>query len=212
MGQRILSFQLEGMNSDDQWQNVYSGTSIGNKKICFFNPVTVKKIRLSVTNRMAEPHLSIFAVYNIKDVHLEPEKRENLGSFYNGITRKYGIEQSEEPALEIGKWDNNSFRNGEWKEMSFDLTKYVTRIGQYEVSFSSIADNKESGIEFKAWELEMYGGEIPGAIELLKGSSTFRITRSQQTLDEFPTIFRVKIKGNSRNASGNITIKRMTFK
>jgi len=57
----------------------------------------------------------------------------------------------------------------------------------------------------------MYGGKATGSIEFLKESSTFRITRSQQTLDEFPTIFRVKIKGKSENTSGNISVKSLTY-
>lgn len=210
-GQRVLAFQIEGMNSENKWQKVYSGTSIGSKKICYFNPVTVKKIRVSCTNTKADPHLSDFAVYNIKGVNLDPEKRDNLGSFYDGIARKNGTDPSEEPASEIGTWDNNSFRNGEWKEISFDLTRYVTRIGQYEVSFTAKGENKESGLQFKDWALEMYGGILAGAVELLKESSTFRITRSQQTLDEFSTIFRVRIKGKSEKASGIISIKRITW-
>jgi len=209
-GQRVLTFQIEGMNSEDQWQKVYSGTSIGNKKICYFDPVTLKKIRISVANTKGDPHLSDFAVYNIKGVNLAPEKRDNLGSFYDGLARKNGTDPLEEPAFEIGSWDNKSLRNGEWKAMSFDLTKYVTRIGQYEIAFSS-KEYKESGLEFKDWELEMYGGKATGSIEFLKESSTFRITRSQQTLDEFPTIFRVKIKGKSENTSGNISIKSLTY-
>ena len=209
-GQRVLAFQIEGMNSQSQWQKVYSGTSIGNKKICYFNPVTVKKIRISVTNTKSDPRILNFAVYNIQGVPLVPEKRDNLDSFYDGIARKNGDDPSEEPALKIGKWDNNSFNNGEWKEMTFDLTKCVTRIGQYEVTFSS-KENKESGLEFKEWKLEMYGGKIAGAVEHLKESSTFRITRSQQTLDEFPTIFRVKIRGKTEQTSGIITVKRITW-
>ena len=104
----------------------------------------------------------------------------------------------------------DSFSNTEWKEMSIDLTKYVTRIGQYEVAFSAL-NNKESGFEFRDWEVEMYGRKSTDSIELLKGSSTFRITRSQQTLDEFPTILRLKIKSKSEKTAGNITVKRVRY-
>lgn len=128
----------------------------------------------------------------------------------HGIARKNGTDQKEEPIIEIGTWDSNSVSNIEWKELSIDLTKYVTRIGQYEVTFVAL-NNNDSGLEFRDLELEMYGGKSINSIELLKGSSTFRITRSQQTLDEFPTILRLKIKSKSEKTSGNITVKRLMY-
>ena len=189
---------------------IYMGTSIGNKRICYFNPVKVAKIKLSVTNSKAIPQISNFAVYNIKNVLLEPEKRENLGSFYDGIARKTGTDPTRESALKIDSWDLNTFNSTEWKEMSFDLTKYVTRIGQYELSFSDQNANNDSGLEFREWKLQMYGGEVLNSIELLKGTSTFRITRSQQTLDEFPAILNIKVRSKTKT-SGIVTLKRVTW-
>ncbi len=211
MGQRVLAFSIEGMNEKEQWNEVYDGTSIGHKRICHFNPVTLKKIKVSFTNTKAKPQISNFSVYNIKGVSLEPEKRKDNSRYYNFIANKKGTDQSDEPGIEIGKWDDKFFSNAEWKEMSFDLTKYVTMVGQYEVTFSAHCNNKGPGLEFKDWEMEMYGVKMKSTIEFLNESSTFRITRSQQTLDEFPTILRLKIKSKSKKTSGNITIKRLTY-
>ena len=133
-------------------------------------------MRLFACCTKAEPQITNFAVYNIKGVSLEPEERNDLDGFYDGIARKNGTNKKEEPGIEVGKWDNNSFSNTEWKEMSFDLTKYVTEIGQYEVTFAAQAEDKESGLEFKDWEMEMYGWKTKSAIELLKESSIFRVT------------------------------------
>ncbi len=69
-------------------------------------------------------------------------------------------------------------------------------------------NSKESGLEFKDWEMEMYGSNTTSTIEFLKESSTFRITRSQQTLDEFPTILRLKIKSQTpRNRQGILPLE-----
>ena len=209
-GQRVLGYTIEGTNEKGESLNLYKGTSVGHKRICYFSPVSVRCIKVSFTNIKAKPVITNFAVYNIKGVSLEPEKRNEPSGFYDGIARKHKISQNEELAIEIGKWDNNSMNTREWKERSIDLTKYVTKIGQYEVNFSG-KDNKEPGLEFKDWEMEMYGGITKNAVELLNGSSTFRITRSQQTLNEFPTILRLKLKCRSENASGIITIKRLTY-
>lgn len=211
MGQRVLAFTIEGMNELGQWIELFSGTSIGHKRICYFNPVILKKIKVSFTNSKAKPRISDFAVYNIKGLNLEPETRNDMGSFYDAITRKKGGENGAEPPIEIAKWDMNSFNTHEWKEMSFDLTRYVTKIGQYEVAFSIPGNNKDSGLEFRDWEVEMYGEKTTRTVELLKGSPIFRITRSQQTLDEFPTKFSVKIKLKSEKTSGSVTVKRLTY-
>jgi len=211
MGQRVLAFSIEGMNEQGQWNEVYDATSIGHKRICHFNPVTLKKIKVSLTNTKAKPIISNFSVYNIKGVSLEPERRKDYTLFYDQIGKKNGIEESDEPGIEIGKWDNNSYSTSKWKELSFDLTKHVTMVGQYEVTFSAKDNIKGSGLEFEDWEMEMYGGKIKNVLEFLKESSTFRVTRTQQTLDEFPTILRLKIKSKSERTSGNITIKRLTY-
>lgn len=210
-GQRVLAYRIEVINEQGHWQEVYSGTSIGFKRICCFNPVVVKQIKVSFTNTKANPQITNFAVYNMTGIRLEPENRNDSGKFYDGITRKNGTDQKEESGIEIGSWNTKSFNNTQWKAMSFDLTKYVTKIGQYEVNFEATDNPKVSGLEFRDWELEMYGGKAKNEIELLKGTSIFRITRSQQTLDEFPTILKLKIKARSAVTSGRITIKRLIY-
>jgi alpha-L-fucosidase len=211
LGQRVLGFLIEIMDENQRWREVYNGTSIGTKKICYFNSVTSKKIKVSFTNTKTLPQITNFAVYNIENISLEPETRNDQSKFYDGILRKNATDQTDEPATEIGKWETDSFNDSDWKEISFDLTKFVGRVGQYEVTFALQDISKESGLEFKDWEMEMYGSKTKNNIELLKESSTFRITRSQQTLDEFPTILRLKIKSRSGKSTGNITIKMVTY-
>jgi len=210
-GQRVLAFSIEGLNEKEQWIEMYDGTSIGQKRICLFNPVTLKKIKVSFTNLKAKPHISNFSVYNIKGVIPELEKRKDNSRYYNFLANKMGTDQSDEPSIEIGTWDDNTYDKAEWKETVFDLTKQVTMTGQYEITFASQNHGQEPMLEFKDWEIEMYGVKMKSTIEFLKETSTFRVTRSQQTLDEFPTILRVKIKSKSDKTSGNITIKRLTY-
>jgi alpha-L-fucosidase len=210
-GQRVLGFSIEIMDENKQWKEVFNGTSIGSKRICYFDPVKTEKIRASFTNIKAKPLIVNFSVYNIAGVSFEPEIRNDKSKFYDGILRKNATDQTDETTIQIGMWDNDLFSDSEWKEMSYDLTKFVNRIGQYEVTFSAQDNNKESGLEFKDWEMEMYGSKTKNNIELLKENSIFRITRSQQTLDEFPTILRLKIKSRSEKSEGNITIKMVTY-
>ena len=72
--------------------------------------------------------------------------------------------------------------------------------------------NKQpTGLQFKDWKLEMYGKEFPEGITKLDGKSVFRITRSQQTLDEFPTRLRIKVKRNPTKSTGEVTIQRIMY-
>ena len=210
-GQRVLAFSIEGMDENSQWKEVYDGTSIGEKRICYFNPVTLKKIKVSFTNIKAEPQILNFAVYDIKGVSMGPEKRKDNSRFYDFLAKKMGTDQLNEPGIEIGSWDDNTFDNAKWKEMSFDLTEYITKAGQYEVTFAAHDNNKDSGLEFKDFEIEMNGGNTKRTIEFLKGNSTFRVTCSQQIPDKIPTKLRLKIKNKTGNTSGNITVKRLTY-
>ena len=210
-GQRVLAFIIEGMDIDGKWNKLYDGTSIGNKRICYFDRVTLKKVKVSFTNFQAEPQITNFAVYNIAGIIPEHEVRNDRDRFYDVNTRKMGAEKEDELPVEIVVWDNNTFNNTSWKEMNFDLTKYMNRVGQYEVKFSSALDVNNSGLEFKDWEMEMYGSSVRSTIELLKDGSTFRITRSQQTLDEFPVILKVKIRSRVESSSGIITLRFLTY-
>ena len=57
----------------------------------------------------------------------------------------------------------------------------------------------------------MYGEKQLSSFTLLPEKYTFRITRSQQTLDEFPTTLNVKVKNKGASSIGEITIKRLTY-
>ena len=209
-GQRVLGFSIDGLDSRGQWKEVYNGTSIGFKRICSFKPVQLKKLRVLFTNVKAQPHIANFAVYNVKGVKFEPEKRDDRDRFYDGVGSKQGSVASQEPAVEIGKWDAPE-KSGEWNELRLDLTRFVRKIGQYEIRFIAQPGGQEAEIEFRDWGVEMYGGKINDAVERLIGRAAFRLTRSQQTVDEFPTIFRVRMKIPKGDPSGVITIRRLTY-
>jgi len=210
-GQRILAFIIEGLDSNDNRRLLYEGTSVGSMKICYFDQVSLRRLMVRFTNVKAEPQITNFAVYDIESVTMPAENRNDRDKFYDGIARRTATEKEEELPVEIGTWDNKSSDFQGWKEMSIDLTKFLNRVGQYEIKFSSASDIDNSGLEFKDWEIEMYGSTMKSAIELLKDGSTFRITRSQQTLDEFPSILRVKMKSMKDNNSGTITIRMLTY-
>jgi hypothetical protein len=119
-------------------------------------------------------------------------------------------ENSGEHSVVIGGWDGTTFDSAEWKELTLDLTPYVTKTGQYEIKFRTLIRDSNVGLEFKNRQLEMYGHEMNGAIEQVDGH-TFRIDRSQQTLDEFKTILKISVRRKPVNSFGEIVIRRITY-
>jgi alpha-L-fucosidase len=209
-GQRVLAFKVEGLDLHGQWKEVYSGTSIGFKKICYFDPVRLKEIRVTFSNTKAQPQISSLAAYNIKGVTMAPEQRDDRDKFYDGVGSKQGATSNQEPAVQVGMWSAGATDSG-WKEYSLDLTRQVSKVGQYEIKFAPAQGTGPAELEFRDPEMEIYGGRTKDVIELLGGTTTFRFTRSQQTLDEFPTVLHVKIKSAQGAQSGIVTIKRITY-
>lgn len=196
-GQRVVSYLIEGSMNGSDWNKLYEGSSVGNKKIDYFKTATVKKIRVRFLKFKDTPQIKNFAVYHVQ-------------SDLDDLSK-----MSDEKPVVVSNWEASTFNETDWTEFTLDLTPYVNSIGHYDVSFSILThdftNTQPTGLEFKDWQLEMYGSIYPEGVKQLPGNQVFRITRSQQTLDDFPTRLKVKIKRKPSKSSGEITIKRITF-
>ncbi|MHC4518489.1 MAG: alpha-L-fucosidase [Planctomycetota bacterium] len=63
-GERVRKYAVEGLVSPDEWQPLCDGISIGHKRIQQFDAVEVAKVRLRVTESVAEPVVCQLAVYS----------------------------------------------------------------------------------------------------------------------------------------------------
>lgn len=201
-GQRILSYIVEGSADGKSFSPLCSGQSVGQKKIDFFTPAKVKSLRLTVLKSKATPHIANFAAYNVTG---------ELNDLKSPVL-------SPRPVT-LGTWDNAPL--DEWIELTYDITPHLNAIGEYDVILTPrIPDpsTPDKGIPDKGFDLDtpiltMYGREFPEGIKPLdpKDGLGFRITRSQQTLDEFPTKITLKFKRNSLDSVGTITLKRIAY-
>ncbi|MDL2281843.1 alpha-L-fucosidase [Parabacteroides sp. OttesenSCG-928-G06] len=195
-GQRVKKYVIEGSTDGSEWKTIYQGTSIGNKKIDHFPTVNVRKIRVRFIDCKATPVIKNFSAYHIQST-------------------SYSDLNNASKAIQIGYWEASTYDEEHWKELEIDLTPYVNSIGQYDISFQIAAhdylNRQPTGLLFKDWSLEIYGQKSKEAIEKVGNNSVFRITRSQQTLDEYKTIFRVWIKRNPSKSSGSISIQKLTY-
>lgn len=194
-GQRVRNYTLEGLTASG-WRLICSGTSIGTKKIDSFDSTTVSKIRLKINKSIAKPIIKKFAVFYLKESRIG--ERNILSS----------------KPINIGNWNAQTFSN-EWQTLEFKLTPYINSIGQFEINFQMVSYDwtKDWGLEFKDWEVEMYGKKIPEAIQKDKNGWRFIISRSQQVdkTDENPSIFRVKVRTKQGQTIGNIELKKIEF-
>lgn len=63
-GERIRKYKVEGL-VNRKWKLLCSGSSVGNKRIQMFKKITSKKIRLTITESVAQPQISSFELFNV---------------------------------------------------------------------------------------------------------------------------------------------------
>lgn len=71
LGQRIKKFSLEGQ-TENGWELIAEGTTIGAKRILKFDDIEVKQLRLNVLDAKAEPVLSSVGIYLAPKLVTEP--------------------------------------------------------------------------------------------------------------------------------------------
>jgi alpha-L-fucosidase len=192
-GQKIRKYAIEGWR-DEEWFEIHVGSSIGSKKIDYFPTENLQKLRIRILESSGSPTQLTASAFQIEST----------------VSENHSLKEQ----TIIGTWDTHTFES-EWKEVSFDLTKHLNKIGEYEFFFSTIAydfqSKDPSGLEFSDWKLELYGRENPESLHILDHHQGVRITRSQQTLDEFPSKLTVKIRSRPAKSVGDILIKRITY-
>ena len=63
-GERVWAYIVEGWVPGNEWQFLCDGISIGHKRIQWFDETEAAKIRLRVTESVAEPRIRRFAAYH----------------------------------------------------------------------------------------------------------------------------------------------------
>ncbi|MFT6933704.1 MAG: alpha-L-fucosidase [Maribacter sp.] len=65
-GERVRKFTLEG-KTENGWQTLFEGSSIGHKFIHVFDEIEVSHIRLKIIESIGEPMIQSFEIFSIKD-------------------------------------------------------------------------------------------------------------------------------------------------
>jgi alpha-L-fucosidase len=62
-GQKVQKYTIQVMEGT-KWKTIYSGTTIGHKKIDLFPPVSVQHVRLNILSASPTPRLREFQLFN----------------------------------------------------------------------------------------------------------------------------------------------------
>lgn len=176
-GHRIREYCIEGFSAG-KWIELARGSAAGRMKIDPFPNVPVSKVRLRVTKSVDTPLIRSFAVYKVENYHFKPD-----------------IYQSEEWKT-CGTWNTNSFVKGK-SEQTIDLSPYITKPGQYEVTFT--ASVVITGMQVKKAEIYFDNDKLTqqSFIQYKKGSNTFYINRTAQVAEGSSTILKVKMASDN---------------
>ena len=100
LGQRVKKFTLDAFVGNE-WKEIASETTIGNKRILRFANVKATKLRLNIVDSKACPIISNIEVYKAPKVIVEPEIRRNkeglvsIKGFDVGLEIYYSLDGSE---------------------------------------------------------------------------------------------------------------------
>ena len=192
-GQLVKKYRIEG-KTDRGWQVLTTGESIGHKRIERIDDVEVSGLRIVFEDSLASPYIKNFEAYYVV---------ENLS---------WG-ESSLGLPITIMNWQYDDFEQQD-KYVEIDLTKYITEIGTYEIDFletSRLDDGRDCKLYIREWSVEMYGSIRDESITKDEKHNRLKIVRSQQTLDNFPTILKLKIARGEGRSAGDITIVRQKY-
>ncbi len=136
------------------------GSSIGHKKIDWFEPVSVSHVRLRVIKSIAQPLIRKLAVYHA-GVIPNPAHWESVWA------------ATDDPDEIVSDWSPASI-SAEWTTLEIDLTGHVQEPTQYEVVFEQTGGQHQ--VEIKSVALVLAGQEVPGFVGPLDKPGTFNIS------------------------------------
>ena len=176
-GHRIRKYVVEGFDGRE-WKLLSEGSSVGRKKIDAFATIRVSNVRLRITRNVNKPLIRSFEVFRVDNFQFNPTSLTSQGW------------------KECGKWDTKTFIGGKG-ELSFDLSPYITRPGQYEVTFSF--DVNITGMRINKAEIIFDNGTtLQEYLTRKEGTNTFYINRTSQVDTGSSSVLKVSMTSNNK--------------
>ena len=190
-GERIRAYLMQGW-SENQWQELTHGISVGRKRIDVFEPATVSKVRLRITKAAAKPLIRKLAVFNVTNVDI------------TSLVASVGNPRHNWKQCET--WNTDILKNipGAWE---IDLTSYIPQAGQYEVAFVKTGGKNDLEI-VSATLIEDGRKALPEMVTRLDQPNTFNVNRTGQITPETRIALRVIVSTkNGADSKGIVRIR-----
>ena len=172
LGHRIRKYKIEGF-IDGNWKELWSGQSVGRKKIDYFDEIKVSKIRLNVIKSVNEPVIRKLSAYFVEDFVAPP---------------KHGISP-------WSNWKNiGVFNTKENAKIEVDLTGKIQMPGQFIVRVHP--ENADTEIKISNVELIYDGRVVLENFTSVKGNE-ISINRTAQVIDESKISLRFNLKSKT---------------
>jgi alpha-L-fucosidase len=186
-GERIREYKLEGL-AGAKWKLLSTGSSVGRKKIDNFSTQTISKLRLTVLKSADTPLIRSLKVFNVA-----------------GYIHKPGAFESSE-WKEVGYWDTKSFVGGKGT-VKVDLSKHITKPGQYEVKFLYAVNI--TGMQIDTATIRFEDDETLQSYIQRKDAMTYYINRTSQVDTNSSSVveFLLSSDNSSFNNKGTIMFR-----
>ena len=173
-GERIRWYVVEGF-CDGRWKKLVEGSSVGRKRIDYFDGAVATKVRLRIGKSVENPLIRRFAVFHVANFRPEPSQ------------------PARDAWTQCGSWSAADFRQGK-ATLTVNLTPFIPVAGQYEVKFEKTAAPGEAKI---GGEVLLQSGEpsAPGALARLDAPLRYNVNRTAVITPEADIRLRVTLEG-----------------
>lgn len=177
-GERVRAYIVEGF-VNNEWKILVDGEHVGRKTIRWFDDTLVSKLRLRITKSAAQALITQFAAYRVTDFKVVPtEERRSI-------------------------WQQCTTFNVDGKqEMEFDLTPFITEVGQWQVQF-------QSNSKIRISDQVLYQSGQASTTGILKrdrkNKNTFNINRTAVITERADIRLKLKMKGDG---TGRVVIRK----
>lgn len=185
-GERIREYVIEGL-SNGKWVELVKGSSIGRKKIDYFDEVEVSAVRLNVTKAATKPLIRSLSVYYVDN--FTPPEKESLHVWAKPV--------------EVITWRKDMFTNGKLI-LKVDLSDNINVPGQYTIQL--VPEIKDISMNITDAEIHYEGRKALDEFITLSENNNININRTAQITDESSSILIITIETDNP-CNGQIIFK-----
>ncbi len=178
---RVRRFELRA-RSGEEWVCLHRGGVLGGEVHLELEPVETQFLRLDILEASDVPTIWEWTVYPAPDRAVAAWR-------------------------EVSAWGPSVVGPG-WAELDFDLSPFVTRVGQYEVEFHRT--DGEARLELEGVTLLLEGLAAPQALSELERPNAFNVSRSQVVTSDREGHTRLRVRARLGGAArGVLRIRRV---